>query len=301
MHSAYSDDGEFQPKVLVDLCLDRKIKFFSIADHNCAKGVNEAKAYCRGKNIEIIPAVELDCTFENTDLHVLGYGIDYRSPVFNEIEQNIILQEQTASKKRMESIRKLGIDFSDGVIETLSRNGIVTGEMIAEAAMRFDRNHINPLLKPYYENGYRCDNPYVNFYWDYCSQGKPAYVKVNYISLQKAIKVVEENGGIPVLAHPGNNVKEHSDLLDSIVSCGIKGIEVYSSYHSKKQVSFYKDFAIKHKLLLTCGSDFHGKTKPGISIGCSDCENNEEDIVLSLKRALNFRAAQSKEGKNVRC
>lgn len=50
---------------------------------------------------------------------------------------------------------------------------------------------------------------------------------------------------------------------------------------------FYKEFALRHKLLLTCGSDFHGKTKPSISIGYSNCENNEEDIILALKRALN--------------
>jgi predicted metal-dependent phosphoesterase TrpH len=287
MHSFYSNDGEFEPKTLVDQCLDRKIKYFSIADHNCVKAIHEAKSYCRGKDIEIIPAVELDCTINTVNLHVLGYGIDYQSSIFNEIEENIILQEQTASQKRIKLIRKLGIDFSDEIIAGLSKNGIVTGEMIAEAAIQFDKEHINPLLKPYYEHGSRSDNPYVNFYWDYCAQGKPAYAEVKFISLQEAIKVLEENGGIPVLAHPGNNLKENRALLEAIIDCGIKGIEVYSSYHSEEQILFYKEFALKHKLLLTCGSDFHGKTKPSISIGCSNCDNNEEGIILALKGALN--------------
>lgn len=288
IHSIYSDDGEFEPKTLVNLCLDRKIKYFSIADHNCVKAIDEAKVYCKDKDIEIIPAIELDCTFDGVNLHVLGYGIDYHSPIFNQIQENIILQEKTASKKRMELIRKIGIDFSDEFIETLSRNGIVTGEMIAEAAMEFDKEHINPLLQPYYENGFRSDNPYVNFYWDYCAQGKPAYAEVNFISLQEAIKVIVENGGVPVLAHPGNNIKESSDLLEAIIACGVKGIEAYSSYHSESQASFYKEFALKHKLLLTCGSDFHGKTKPGILIGHSSCENNEEGIISALKGAINL-------------
>lgn len=286
MHSIYSDDGEFEPKALVDLCIDRKMKYFSIADHNCVKAIDEAREYCRYKNIEIIPAVELDCTLDNVDLHVLGYGIDYRHPIFNEIQNNIIIQEQTASKKRMELVRKIGIDFSDEAIWALSRNGIITGEMIAEAAMEFDKGHKNPLLRPYYENGLRSDNPYVNFYWDYCSQGKPAYAEVKFISLQEAVKAIEENGGIPVLAHPGNNIKENITLLEAIIEEGIKGIEAYSSYHSQEQVSFYKEFALKHKLLLTCGSDFHGRTKPGISIGSIDCENKEEEIITALKEAL---------------
>lgn len=283
MHSYYSDDGEFEPKQLIDLCLEKNIKYFSIADHNSVRGIKEAKEYCVGKNINIIPAIELDCTFNEINLHVLGYGIDYDKTVFYDIEDNIIKQEQFASKKRMKLVKELGIDFSDEVINSLSRNGVVNGEMIAEAAMEFDKNHENPLLMPYYENGSRSDNPYVNFYWDYCAQGKAAYAEVNFISLQEAINIIEESGGIPILAHPGNNIKENINLLEQIISCGIKGIEVYSSYHSKEQVEFYKKFSLKHKLLLTCGSDFHGKTKPSIVIGGTDCEGIEDKIISQLK------------------
>lgn len=283
MHSYYSDDGEFEPKQLIDLCLEKNIKYFSIADHNSVRGIEEAKEYCVGKNINIIPAIELDCTFNEINLHVLGYGIDYDKTVFYDIEDNIIKQEQFASKKRMKLVKELGIDFSDEVINSLSRNGVVNGEMIAEAAMEFDKNHENPLLMPYYENGSRSDNPYLNFYWDYCAQGKAAYAEVSFISLQEAINIIEESGGIPILAHPGNNIKENINLLEQIISCGIKGIEVYSSYHSKEQVEFYKKFSLKHKLLLTCGSDFHGKTKPSIVIGGTDCEGIEDKIISQLK------------------
>ena len=283
MHSYYSDDGEFEPKQLIDLCLEKNIEYFSIADHNSVRGIKEAKEYCVGKNINIIPAIELDCTFNEINLHVLGHGIDCDKTVFYDIEDNIIKQEQFASKKRMKLVKELGIDFSDEVINSLSRNGVVNGEMIAEAAMKFDKNHENPLLMPYYENGSRSDNPYVNFYWDYCAQGKAAYAEVNFISLQEAINIIEESGGIPILAHPGNNIKENINLLEQIISCGIKGIEVYSSYHSKEQVEFYKKFSLKHKLLLTCGSDFHGKTKPSIVIGGTDCEGIEDKIISQLK------------------
>lgn len=284
IHSFYSDDGEYTPEELVDLCLEKKLRYFSIADHNCTGGIEEAVLYCRGKNIKIIPAVELDCTFNGTGLHLLGYGINYRSPVFNELHEDIVLQEQTASKKRMKLIRRLGIDFSDAVIASLSRNGVITGEMLAEAAMQFDRNHENPLLKPYYDNGSRSDNPYVNFYWDFCAQGKPAYAEVKFISLQEAVRIVEETGGVPVLAHPGNNIKEDAAKLEAVISCGVRGIEAYSSYHDEKQVALYKKFAEEHGLLVTCGSDFHGKTKPSVAIGGSNC--GEEEAVISSLRSI---------------
>lgn len=284
MHSNYSDDGEFSPKKIVELCLEKGVKYFAIADHNSTKGVAEAKEYCDDKDITIIPAIELDCTIDGVNLHLLGYNVDYKSDDFERIEENIIAQEQVASKERMRLVRELGIKFEDSVIDRLSKNGVVNGEMIAEAAMLFDKNKENKLLNPYYEGGLRSDNPYVNFYWDYCSQGKPAYAEVKFISLQEAIKVVEDNGGIPVLAHPGNNVKENKDLLEKIIKAGVKGLEVYSSYHNEKQTAFYKDFAINNNLIMTCGSDFHGKTKPSISIGGISCEDNEEKIINELSK-----------------
>lgn len=286
MHSNYSDDGEFYPKELVDLCLEKGIKYFSIADHNSTKGIAEAKEYCNDKDITIIPAIELDCTIDGVNLHILGYGVNYKSDDFDVIEDNIISQEQVASKERMRLVRELGIDFEDEVIESLSKNGVVNGEMIAEAAMLFDKNKENTLLKPYYNGGVRSDNPYVNFYWDYCSQGKPAYAEVKFISLQEAVKVILDNGGVPILAHPGNNVKENRELLEKIISCGVKGLEVYSSYHNERQTTFYKDFAINNNLIITCGSDFHGKTKPSISIGGISCEDNEEKIIDELGKKI---------------
>ena len=54
MHSNYSDDGEFSPKELVRLCLEKGIKYFSISDHNSTKGINEAIRYCEDKEITIV-------------------------------------------------------------------------------------------------------------------------------------------------------------------------------------------------------------------------------------------------------
>lgn len=282
MHSNYSDDGEFTPKELADLCIERGIKYFAIADHNSVRGIEEGKEYIKDKDTTIIPAIELDCSIDGVNLHVLGYGIDYKSEIFEEIEANIIKQEQVASKERMRLVRELGINFEDGMIEKLSKNGVVNGEMIAEAAMTFDENQENPLLKPYYKNGSRSDNPFVNFYWDFCAQGKTAYVEVKFISLEEAVKVILDNGGVPILAHPGNNTKEDLELLEKIIASGVKGLEVYSSYHNEEQIAFYRDFAYRNNLLITCGSDFHGKTKPSIIVGGVSCNNSEEKIIEEL-------------------
>lgn len=43
MHSLYSDDGEFTPKELVEMCRDKGIEIMAIADHNSVRAVKEAR------------------------------------------------------------------------------------------------------------------------------------------------------------------------------------------------------------------------------------------------------------------
>lgn len=282
IHSNYSSDGEFSPAELVDLSLQAGLTHAALADHNSVRGVREAIEAADGTSLTIIPGIEMDCVFDGVNLHLLGYGIDHFALIFDEIEADIHKQEQDCSGQLVHLVRRMGIEFDDELIEDLASDGVVTGEMIAEAALIYDQDAKNPLLDPYRGDGARSDNPYVNFYWDYCSQGKPAYTPMSFLSLSQAMDVIRSQNGVPVLAHPGINVKEDPELLAGIIASGVSGIEVYSSYHSPAQVKFYKDAALSHDLLLTCGSDFHGKTKPSIMIGSTECEGTERQIISNL-------------------
>lgn len=286
MHSNISNDGEFSPKQLIEICKKENVKVMSVADHNSIEGVEEAIKYSKDFNIKVIPAIELDCQHKTTDLHVLGYGIDILNDCFKTISKDIENQEQKASLERMKLVKEAGIYFDDEKVMEISINGVVTGEMIAEIAIEDKRNKENPLMSPYYPGGDRSDNPYVNFYWDFCSMGKPAYVKINYISLDKAVEIIKSSGGIPILAHPGNNIKENEEILAEIIDAGVIGVEAYSSYHSSKTTEFYKNMADKYNLIKTVGSDFHGKTKPSIKAGSVYCDNLENEIYENIIKLL---------------
>jgi 3',5'-nucleoside bisphosphate phosphatase len=287
LHSAFSSDGEYSPRELLSICMHSGVKVAALADHNSTRGVEDAAHWANLLHINLIPAIELDCTFQNTNLHVLGYWIHPAYDRFSQIEEDILQQEQEASQKRISLVRSLGIPFNLFTVLKQAKNGVVTGEMIAESAMELDRNKNNPLLSPYYPGGSRSDNPYVNFYWDFCSQGKPAYAPVQYISLTDAVKVIQQSGGIAILAHPGNNIKENTDLLNSIAAQGICGIEAYSSYHTAEQTAFYCDQAKRLGLTMSCGSDFHGKTKPKIKVGCVECDHLESELLSGLLEKRN--------------
>lgn len=285
MHSNISNDGEYSPSQLLQLCKQHGLKTVALADHNSVRGIEDAQKSANELGIEFIRAIELDCQFEGVNLHLLGYGIDPTVPEFEKNEMDILKKEQDASSKLINLVQDLGIHLEIEEVLDLAIEGVVTGEMIAEAALEDKRNQNNPLLEPYRKNGKRSDNPYVNFYWDFCSQGKPAYVPIQFLGLNEAIQLIRKARGIAVLAHPGINIGQDQKILEGIVSCGIDGMEVYSSYHDESMVAFYVKQAEKFHLLKTMGSDFHGKTKPAIKLGYMSC-HEEIDIYQQFKKKL---------------
>ena len=283
MHSICSNDGDFTPEQMVDKCRDAGIRIMAIADHNSCRAVPGARARAEEKGVICIPAIELDCCYEDVDLHVLGYGIDASDVRYAQLEEDLAGQERATSAPRIRMMRERGLVIDEEKAYALAHYGYVTGEVIAEVALADPGNDGHPMLKEYRPGQSRSDNPYVNFYWDWCAKGKETYIPIHFISLQEAIRLIRSSGGIPVLAHPGNNVKEKDDLLDAVLRCGIQGIEVYSSYHNPAQTGYYRRKAEEYGLAVTCGSDYHGKTKPSIRLGVMDCVGEEEMIVEGLR------------------
>ena len=286
IHSNVSNDGDYSPGELMALCHHAGLKVVAVADHNSVRGVSEAIRYGNQYDIEVIPAIEMDCTFKSYNLHLLGYGISIPNPRLNDIEEAVKKQERSASSVMIEKMKSLGIFFNVENIMRLAVDGIVTGEMIAEVALADERNMSNPLIAPYYSGGNRSDNPFVNFYWDFCSMNKPAYAPVEYIPLKEAVGIIIETGGVPILAHPQNNIGLNEEVLVRIIDQGVKGIEVYSSYHDRTAVHNYERLADKHDLLKTVGSDFHGKTKPSIKLGHTGCDSTEQALYNMLREEL---------------
>ena len=275
MHSMYSDDGEYTPTQLVDMCHEAGVKIMAIADHNWVKANEEAKKHADELGMTYIPAIEIDCTYKGVNLHVLGYGIDNQE-VFNQLGEDIEKQELACSMKKLELTNALGFDLKKEQLDALSTNGVYTGEMFGEALLNDSRYDDHELLKPYRQGGERSDNPYVNFYWDYYAQGKPCYTEIHFPTLEETIQLIHQHGGVALLAHPGNNLKGQFELFDEMVALGLDGVECFSSYHTSETNEYFYNKAKELNVLYTCGSDFHGKTKPSIYLGENGCLNPQE-------------------------
>lgn len=61
---------------------------------------------------------------------------------------------------------------------------------------------------------------------------------------------------------------EMDKLLQELKEYGLGGIEAYYSENTNEDTGNFLRLAIKHGLVVTGGSDFHGSFKPGIKLGC---------------------------------
>lgn len=286
MHSYYSDDGEFLPAELAEKCYEKGIRIMSVTDHNTVRGTEEALRAAHEKHIRYIPGIEIDCTFRGMNFHVLGYDIDYHSNDFTAIEENIDMQSAHASFEMLGRTREMGFrsltenDMSAVAKECYWQN-LWTGEMFAEVLLAKKEYQDHPLLRPYRPGGSRSGNPYVNFYWDFYAQGKPCHAEIHYPSMVEVLDIIHRNHGKAVLAHPGANLKDRESLISDIIKLPFDGIEAFSSYHTEAQTAFFLQTAREHDLRITCGSDFHGRTKPSIPLGAEvDPAVLSEDLLL---------------------
>jgi predicted metal-dependent phosphoesterase TrpH len=286
MHSNCSKDGQHSPSDLVKLCSDNGLKVIAISDHNSVLAIEDARESVIAQNLDlkVIPAVEIDCDFNGFNLHILGYGIDVHEPWFGVYEDYIIKAEREGSLIRARKVREMGIHLKQEDLDKTAIDGVLTGEMIAEVALEDPRNDDHPILALYRPGGSRSDNPVLNFYWDWCSQGKPASSETEFITAEEAVLRIKNAKGLAVLAHPGNNIKMDTIVLEGILNLGIDGIEVYSTYHNAEMIAYYRDKALKHQKLITLGSDYHGKTKPSIKLGEFHCPDEKELTQAFLDR-----------------
>ena len=166
------------------------------------RGVGEAARLARERGIGFVPGIEIDCNYRGPDLHLLGYGIDWRSADFARLEEEVAAKVMASFGAMVDNLLKLGFRVDAGAVLAAADGKPPTGELIAEV-MLSDANCHTPPLRPYMEGGERSDMPYINFYLDYFAQGRPAFVPVEYMDYRDAVELVRDNGGVPVVAHPG--------------------------------------------------------------------------------------------------
>jgi 3',5'-nucleoside bisphosphate phosphatase len=267
MHTKYSPDGELAPSELIALCRAAKLLVIAITDHNTIAAIGETIEHAQDSGVTIIPGIEIDCSYNHTDMHLLGYGIKWDDPTYKKLEAQLSQMTMDSLDQMIHNLHVLDIPVRKSEVIEKATGRLPSPELIAEVLLNNPRYNNVSKLDPYRTNGSRSNMPYINFYLDFFAQGKPAYVHMDYMPFSEAISIIKDTGGIPVVAHPGHNFNGRENVIRELIDEGAEGIEVYNNYHNSEQIAFFEKLALEKKILITAGSDFHGKTKPLIEPG----------------------------------
>ena len=138
------------------------------------------------------------------------------------------------------------------------------------------------------EKGYV--DSYLEAFDKYLKKGAPAYQDRFRLKDEEGIALIKNAGGIPVMAHPFSmklEAKELEEYIITLMDHGLMGIEAYYTKHTEEQQILYLEIAKEHGLLVTGGSDFHGVSKPRISIGVGYGELEiPYELYKKLKKAM---------------
>ena len=279
IHTNASSDGQHSPGEIFEMARQKGLKALSFADHNSVRNVEEGIRLGARHGIEFIPCMELNTLHRELDLHILAYFIDPRSSALRQWMGEIHGKKVEQARRRMEKLNELGFLFTEDDLNTFSEGCLPTGRSFLEAILSRPENRNDPRLRPYID-GDRSASPYVNFYRDYLRGGKPAFIAMEDVSTLAAIQRIKHLGGIPILAHPSDTGEEN---ILSLVRGGLEGLEVYSPYHTPGEQEAFRVLAETHGLLVTAGSDFHGKKiKPDVELG--QVRGNRYELVERLKK-----------------
>ena len=258
IHSTASD-GSLSPLEILTLAQKLNLGAIAITDHDTIKGSKDALALGIPPSIKFLTGVEISASpppFFHCpgSLHILGYAINIDDPVLNHTLALLPDSRKNRNPLILELLNRMGVELT--LEEVLNEVG--EGQV--------GRPHIASLMlkKGFVQSiGEAFDN--------YLAKGKPAYVDKYRIDCARAIEIILDAGGIPILAHPFllqlKNDEVLEDLIITLSKMGLKGIEVYYPEHSPERIAHYAVLANRHGLLMTGGTDFHGSITPEIKMG----------------------------------
>lgn len=277
-------DGSLGIEEIISFALKKGLGTIAITDHDCLAGTVRGKVIGARHGLQVIPGVELSSTCEEIDknIHILCYLPD--SPDMLE-----------GLCKRNSQARKRASHFM--MLQTAKRYNIPT-EFIAKCATGSTNLFKKHIMQSLIECGYAdCFNG--ELYEELFTKKSENNILIvpKYENTKSVIDSIHEAGGIAVLAHPYRSGCE--DSIDDIIKMGIDGIEVNHPSANEEQQAALRKIALKAKLLVTGGSDFHGLyNEYKVSLGDYTTSDEELHALLTYKskqKRLQKKMAQKAE------
>jgi hypothetical protein len=238
----YCSDGELSPETLVERAAERGIQVLSVTDHDTVEGVAPAAASARDVDMRLVSGIELSVTLGGREIHLLAYGID---PEHSGLQRHLAAMQEARRDRAwtiVERLRERGIDVEDEQL----RDDIASVHAVG-------RPHVAAALV-------RCGHVDTErtAFEQYLGAGTVGDVSKPAFAVADALALVHEAGGVAVLAHPGHWTS--GTQIRQLVDKGLDGLETKHPSHDDSLRGYYERLAKGYDLLMTGGSDYHGRT-----------------------------------------
>jgi 3',5'-nucleoside bisphosphate phosphatase len=253
-HSVHSD-GDLPAAEVVRRAAAAGVELLALSDHDTVGGVDEALAAAARCGIRVVPATELSSLDgEYDDLHVLGYGIDHTDPALLARLEGFRADRDGRAGRMATALRELGFEVDEDLLDQRRAAGKPIGRPhLAQAVIAHPAN-----AERLREEGADDVSPFIVAY---LIAGRPGFRGRTMPTVQEAIAVIHDAGGIAVWAHPFWDVEAPHDVegaIDRFAGFGVDGVEAFYVTHTEEQTRFAVEACERRGLLTTGSSDFHG-------------------------------------------
>ena len=258
IHSTASD-GSLTPSEILQQAQKLNLGAIAITDHDSLEGSKAALRAGIPSSIKFLSGVEISAAYppflsRSGSLHLLGYAIRLEDRGLNQSLSKLRQARKNRNPEILNRLEKLGCPLTLAEVRKVVGEGQLGRPHIARAMV--SKRYVASV-----------DEAFDSF----LGTDKPAYVDKYRIDCIEAVNAITAAGGIPVLAHPGllgiDNENTLKQFIGNLKEIGIRGIEVYYPEHTERQMQTYAAFARHFDLLVTGGTDFHGKMMPEIKLG----------------------------------
>ena len=258
-----ASDGTLDPAEVVAEAARHGLSTIALTDHDTTDGWAEASAAAQRHGVDLVPGVELSTQHAGVSVHLLAYLVD---PAHGELAAEMWHARSSRDTRLERMVAKLagaGIPISMEAVLARSKPGATLG-----------RPHIADALVA---AGYvrTRDEAFI----DVLGDTSPFYVRHYAPDVVRAVRLVREAGGVPVMAHPFANRRGATvddEVIEEMAEAGLAGLEANHRDHYGPERAHAQRLADRLGLFTTGASDFHGTGKEN-RLG----ENTTEPVVLA--------------------
>ncbi|MFD2924006.1 PHP domain-containing protein [Halobacillus naozhouensis] len=251
VHSHYSDGSDSVEEV-VRQARDNGVTHISFVDHDTVDGLPEIIMLGEKYGIEVIPGIEISAyDFKRKrKVHVLGYHYRPEAIHIKSVCQLILERRQKHSLWQILQLNNAGYELDiEAIMET------------AWPSKTIYKQHVMSHLT---ESAYSSPD-YRTLYHLLFKYGGVASGDIEYLDAFAAVEAIVADGGVAVVAHPGQ--LDSYDIIPELVEVGLGGVERNHPDHTEKDHQKVEALAKLYSLAMTGGTDYHGSFGTAIEVG----------------------------------